>query len=172
MPNEVVNFLNCQPGKTFVDCTLGGSGHARAICKKISPDGLLIGIDQDRDAITNAKRVLQPFASHIRLFHGNFIRLPEFLAELNIAAVDGILLDLGVSQHHFENSGRGFSFQKDEPLDMRMNIQTSETAAHYVNQSAESELHRIFKEYGEERWAKKIAREIVRVRKDASIRTW
>jgi 16S rRNA (cytosine1402-N4)-methyltransferase len=171
MPNEVVNFLNCQPGKTFVDCTLGGSGHARAICKKISPDGLLIGIDQDRDAITNAKRVLQPFASHIRLFHGNFIRLPEFLAELNISAVDGILLDLGVSQHHFENSGRGFSFQKDEPLDMRMNIQTSETAAHYVNQAAESELQRIFKEYGEERWAKKIAREIIRVRKDGSIRT-
>ena len=171
MPNEVVNFLNCQPGKTFVDCTLGGSGHARAICKKISPDGLLIGIDQDRDAITNAKRVLQPFASHIRLFHGNFIRLPEFLAELNIAAVDGILLDLGVSQHHFENSGRGFSFQKDEPLDMRMNIQTAETAAHYVNQAAESELQRIFKEYGEERWAKKIAREIIRVHKDTSILT-
>ena len=171
MPNEVVNFLNCQPGETFVDCTLGGSGHARAICKKISPDGLLIGIDQDRDAITNAKRVLQPFASHIRLFHGNFIRLPEFLAELNIAAVDGILLDLGVSQHHFENSGRGFSFQKDEPLDMRMNIKNGKTAAHYVNQLAESELLRIFKDFGEERWAKKIAREIIRIRKDEPIRT-
>jgi 16S rRNA (cytosine1402-N4)-methyltransferase len=171
MPNEVDNFLNCQPGKTFVDCTLGGSGHARAICKKISPDGLLIGIDQDRDAIINAERVLQPFASHIRLFHGNFIRLPEFLAELNIAAVDGILLDLGVSQHHFESSGRGFSFQKDEPLDMRMNIQASETAAQVVNQLAESQLHRIFKDYGEERWAKKIAREIIRIRKDQKIRT-
>jgi 16S rRNA (cytosine1402-N4)-methyltransferase len=167
----VDNFLNCQPGKTFVDCTLGGSGHARAICKKISPDGLLIGIDQDRDAIINAERVLQPFASHIRLFHGNFIRLPEFLAELNIAAVDGILLDLGVSQHHFESSGRGFSFQKDEPLDMRMNIQASETAAQVVNQLAESQLHRIFKDYGEERWAKKIAREIIRIRKDQKIRT-
>jgi 16S rRNA (cytosine1402-N4)-methyltransferase len=171
MPNEVVYFLNCQPGETFVDCTLGGSGHARAICQKISPDGLLIGIDQDRDAISNAKRVLQPFASHIRLFHGNFIRLPEFLAELNIAAVDGILLDLGVSQHHFENSGRGFSFQKDEPLDMRMNVNEGKTAAHYVNQLAESELHRIFKDFGEERWAKKIAREIIRVRKDEPIRT-
>ena len=171
MPNEVVNFLNCQPGKIYADCTLGGSGHARAICRKISPDGLLIGIDQDRDAITNARRVLQTFASHIRLFHGNFIRLPEFLAELNLTAVDGILLDLGVSQHHFEKSGRGFSFQKDEPLDMRMNMQTSETAAHYVNQLAESELQKIFKEYGEERWAKKIAREIIRIRKNEKIET-
>ena len=171
MPNEVVNFLNCQPGKIFVDCTLGGSGHARAICKKISPDGLLIGIDQDRDAITNAKHVLQPFASHIRLFHGNFIRLPEFLAELNINAVDGILLDLGLSQHHLENSGRGFSFQKDEPLDMRMDVQASKTAAHYVNQLAESELHKMFREYGQERWAKKIAREIIRIRKNEKIET-
>ena len=171
MPNEVVKFLNCQPGKIYADCTLGGSGHARAICRKISPDGLLIGIDQDRDAITNAQRVLQPFASHIRLFHGNFIRLPEFLAELNLTAVDGILLDLGVSQHHFEKSGRGFSFQKDEPLDMRMNIQATETAAHYANQLAESELHKIFREYGEERWAKRIAREIIRTRKNEKIET-
>jgi 16S rRNA (cytosine1402-N4)-methyltransferase len=132
---------------------------------------MLIGIDQDRDAVTHAKRVLQPFASRIRLFHGNFIRLPEFLAELNIAAVDGILLDLGVSLHHFENSGRGFSFQKDEPLDMRMDVQASKTAADFVNQQAESELYRIFKDYGEERWARKIARAIIRVRKDQKIRS-
>jgi 16S rRNA (cytosine1402-N4)-methyltransferase len=171
MPDEAVDFLNCRPGKIYVDCTLGGSGHARAICEKISPDGLLIGIDQDRDAIINARSVLQPFALNVRLFHGNFIRLPEFLTALNIAAVDGILLDLGVSLHHFEDSGRGFSFQKDEPLDMRMDIQTPTTAQHLVNSLAEPALYKMFKEYGQERWAKQIARAIIRIRKDKPIRT-
>ena len=171
MPNEAVDFLNCQPGKIYVDCTLGGSGHARAICKKISPDGLLIGIDQDRDAITNARRVLQPFESNVRLFHGNFIRLADYLTELNIAAVDGILLDLGISLHHLENSGRGFSFQKEEPLDMRMDIQTSTTANDLVHHLAEPALCKIFRDYGEERWAKKIARAIIGVRKKHEIRT-
>ena len=171
MPEEAVAFLNCRPGKIYVDCTLGGSGHARAICEKISPDGLLIGIDQDKDAIVNARRVLQPYASNIRLFHGNFIRLPDYLTALNIAAVDGILLDLGVSLHHFENSGRGFSFQKDEPLDMRMDIQTPTTAQSLVNNLAAPALVKIFKEYGDERWAKQIARAIIRNRKDQQIRT-
>ena len=171
MPNEVVNFLNCQPGKKFVDCTLGGSGHARAICNRISPDGLLIGIDQDRDAVNHAKRVLQPFASQIRLFHGNFIRLPEFLAELNIAAVDGILLDLGVSLHQLEDSGRGFSFRKEEPLDMRMDVQTPETAENLVNNLVLEDLQKLFKDYGEERWAKPIARNIVKARRQEKIRT-
>jgi len=171
MPNEAVHFLNCRPGKIYADCTLGGSGHARAICEKISPDGILIGIDQDKDAITNAKIVLQPVASQIRLFHGNFIRLPEFLAELNIDAVDGILLDLGISLHHLENSGRGFSFQKDEILDMRMDIQTPTTAYELVNHLAEPALRKIFQDYGEERWAKYIARAITRNRKVNKIRT-
>jgi len=154
-----------------VDCTLGGSGHARAICEKISPDGLLIGIDQDRDAIVNAKSVLQPFESNVHLFHGNFIRLPDYLTELNIAGVDGILLDLGISLHHLENSGRGFSFQKEEPLDMRMDIRTSTTANDLVNHLAEPALCKIFRDYGEERWAKQIARAITGVRKKHEIRT-
>ena len=171
MPNEAVNFLNCQPGKIYVDCTLGGSGHARAICEKISPDGLLIGIDQDTDAITNARRVLHPFGSNVRLFHGNFIRLPDYLTELNIAGVDGILLDLGISLHHLENSGRGFSFQKEEPLDMRMDIQTSTTAGDLVNHLTESALCKIFRDYGEERWAKQIARAITGIRNKHKIRT-
>ena len=132
---------------------------------------MLIGSDQDTDAITNAKSVLQPYASNIRLFHGNFIRLPEYLTELNIAAVDGILLDLGVSLHHFENSGRGFSFQKDEPLDMRMDTRTPTTAQYLVNNLAEPALYKIFKEYGEERWSKQIARAIIHIRKDRQIRT-
>jgi 16S rRNA (cytosine1402-N4)-methyltransferase len=171
MPNEVMFDLNCQPGKIYVDCTLGGSGHARAICEKISPDGLLIGIDRDLDAITNAEHVLQPFASHVCLFHGNFMCLPDYLSELTIAAVDGILLDLGLSLHQLENSGRGFSFQKDEPLDMRMDIRSPTTAQDLVNRLAESELGNLFKNYGEERWAKQIARAITRVRKEKKIRS-
>jgi 16S rRNA (cytosine1402-N4)-methyltransferase len=171
MPKEVAVYLNCKPGEVIVDCTLGGCGHAKNICKRIMPDGLLIGIDQDLDAIDNAKKVLQPFASNIRLFHGNFIHLPDFLSQLNIAAVDGILLDLGLSQHQLEKSGRGFSFNKDEPLDMRMDIQIPTTAAHLVNQLAQKDLIGIFKKYGEERWAKQIAMAIINHRKIEPIRS-
>jgi 16S rRNA (cytosine1402-N4)-methyltransferase len=171
MPNEVLYYLNCKPGKIYVDCTLGGSGHARAICEKISPDGLLIGIDQDKDAITNAKHVLRPYAKNVRLFHGNFSRLPQFLSELNIVAVDGMLLDLGLSLYHLENSGRGFSFQKDEPLDMRMDVRTQTTAKDLVNHLAEDELRNIFKQYGEERRAKLIARAIAKARNKDKIQT-
>lgn len=171
MPNEVMFYLNCQPGKIYVDCTLGGCGHARAICEKISPNGLLIGIDQDRDAITNAEFALQPYATNVRLFHGNFSRLSHFLSELNIAAVDGILLDLGLSLHHLENSGRGFSFQKDEPLDMRMDVRIPKTARDIVNHLTAGELKEIFKNYGEERWAKPIARAIVKARNQTKIKT-
>jgi 16S rRNA (cytosine1402-N4)-methyltransferase len=171
MPKEVAAYLNCQPGKIIVDCTLGGSGHATTICKNIIPDGLLIGIDQDLDAIANAKKVLHPFASNVRLFHGNFIHLPDFLSQLDINAVDGILLDLGLSQHQLEKSGRGFSFNKDEPLDMRMDIQTPTTAAHLVNHLAQKDLYRIFKEYGEERWAKRIAAAVIKFRKNETIRS-
>jgi 16S rRNA (cytosine1402-N4)-methyltransferase len=171
MLNEVVHYLNCRPGKIYVDCTLGGAGHSKAICEKILPAGLLIGIDQDLDAIDNAQQVLQDYTPNIRLFHGNFIYLSDYLKQLEIDYVDGIVADLGVSQHQIENSGRGFSFNKDEPLDMRMNVESPETAEKLVNQSSEKELRRIFKEYGEERWAKQIARNIARHRKADRIRT-
>jgi 16S rRNA (cytosine1402-N4)-methyltransferase len=120
MLEETIHYLNCLPGKIYTDCTLGGSGHAKAICERILPDGLLIGIDQDIEAITNARKALQSYSSNIRLFHGNFINLPRFLNQLKIDAVDGILLDLGLSLHQLENSGRGFSFNKDEPLDLSL----------------------------------------------------
>ncbi len=136
MLNEAIQYLNCRPGKTYTDCTLGGSGHAKAICERIQPDGLFIGIDQDIDAITNAQKALQSYSSNIRLFHGNFINLPQYLAQLKIDAVDGILLDLGLSLHQLENSGRGFSFNKDEPLDMRMDNQSATTADDLVNNLA------------------------------------
>jgi 16S rRNA (cytosine1402-N4)-methyltransferase len=171
MLNEAIQYLNCRPGKTYTDCTLGGSGHAKAICERILPDGLFIGIDQDIDAIINAQKALQSYSSNIRLFHGNFINLPQYLAQLKIDAVDGILLDLGLSLHQLENSGRGFSFNKDEPLDMRMDNQSATTADDLVNNLAEEELRKIFKDYGEERWSRQIARRIVKNRAQKKIQT-
>jgi 16S rRNA (cytosine1402-N4)-methyltransferase len=171
MPKEVMYYLNCRPGKIFVDGTIGGCGHAGKICEKILPDGLLIGIDQDMDAIANAEKVLESYASNVRLFHGNFIQLPDFLSQLKIAAVDGILLDLGVSLHQIENSARGFSFRRDEPLDMRMDKGSGETAESLINNLAREDLRKLFKDYGEERWAKQIAHKIVTVRKQKKIRT-
>jgi len=171
MPKEVVYYLNCRPGKIFVDGTIGGCGHAGKICEKILPDGLLIGIDQDMDAITNAEKILGIYASNIRLFHGNFIHLPDYLSQLKIAAVDGILLDLGVSLHQIENSGRGFSFRADEPLDMRMDKQSGETAENLINNLSAEDLRNLFKDYGEERWAKQIAHKIVKARTQKKIRT-
>jgi len=171
MPKEVIDYLNCRPGKIYVDGTIGGCGHAGKICQKILPDGLLVGIDQDIDAIINAQEVLNSYASNIRLFHGNFIQLPAFLSQLKIGAVDGILLDLGLSLYQIENSGRGFSFRKDEPLDMRMNNQSGETAEYLINNMAQKDLRFLFKNYGEERWAKQIARKIDEVRKHKKIRT-
>jgi 16S rRNA (cytosine1402-N4)-methyltransferase len=171
MLQEAITCLACRPGSIHVDGTLGGAGHARAICQQIMPDGLMVGIDQDADAIANARRVLEPYLSNIRLFHGNFIHLPDYLAELEIEAVDGILLDLGLSQHQLEAGGRGFSFALDEPLDMRMDIRHGTSAADLVNELEEGALSRLFKEYGEERWAKRIARKIVTARAQSEIRT-
>jgi 16S rRNA (cytosine1402-N4)-methyltransferase len=169
MPAEVLQYLDCRPGNIHVDGTLGGAGHALTILKKIMPDGLLIGIDQDRDAIRNAENVLGDYAANVRLFHGNFVRMPDFLSQLNIAGVDSILLDLGLSLYQIESSGRGFSFMADEPLDMRMDITARTKAEDIVNGAEEKSLRRIFGEYGEERWARRIAREIVAGRKRQKI---
>jgi len=171
MISEVLHYLDCKPGKIYVDGTLGGAGHARAICSKISPGGVFIGIDQDIDAIKNAKNVLESFDITIRLFHGNFINLPEFLRQLNIKAVDGILLDLGISLHQIESSGRGFSFLRDEPLDMRMNKMSGITAEDLINTMDEKNLKKIFREYGEERWAGQIAKKIAASRKQKAIKS-
>ncbi len=168
---QVLHYLNCKQGKIYVDCTLGGSGHARAICEKIVPDGVLIGIDQDVDAIQNATKVLKQFDLSIHLFHENFVHLPGLLRQLRIAAVDGILLDLGISLHQLESSGRGFSFNKEEPLDMRMNIEASTKAEDLINSMEEKSLRNIFQEYGEERWAGQIARKIVKQRQRKAIRS-
>jgi 16S rRNA (cytosine1402-N4)-methyltransferase len=171
MRAEVLDLLNCRPGKTYVDGTLGGAGHARDILERSAPDGLLIGLDQDADAIANARTVLADWAARVRLFHRNFVHLAEVLLELGLKGVDGIVLDLGLSLHHLQRSGRGFSFLRDEPLDMRMDTRTAQTAADLVNHLKEDELRRIFQEYGEERWSGRIARRIIRVRSRQPVRT-
>lgn len=168
---QVICYLNCTPGKIYVDCTLGGSGHAQAICKKIIPEGIFIGIDQDMDAVRNAKKVLTPLNLTIHLFHDNFIYLPELLQQLKIDAVDGILLDLGLSLHQLESSGRGFSFNQDEPLDMRMDITSGTRAEDLINSMDEKNLKKIFYNFGEERWAGQIAKRIVTQRRRKPIRS-
>lgn len=171
MPREVAFYLNCRPGKVYADCTLGGSGHARTICEKIIPGGVLIGIDQDQDAIRNAKNILKSFDVTVHLFHDNFVNLPDILRHLGVAAVDGILLDLGISLHQLESSGRGFSFKKNEPLDMRMDVRSSTRAEDLVNRLEEKELKQLFYKYGEERWAAPIARQIVKKRQRSAIQS-
>lgn len=171
MPAEVPAWLECRPGDCVVDCTLGGAGHAASILERIIPNGLLLGIDQDKDAISHAFLALKPHASNIRLIHDNFVNLPDILNSLNIHSVDGILADLGVSFHQIDASRRGFSFSRNESLDMRMNIDNPVTAASIVNAADEKQLRKILYEYGEERWAPRIAKRIVEYRKNKPIET-
>lgn len=166
---DVIQRLNPKPGNTLVDGTVGGSGHATAICNAIEPDGIFIGLDQDRDAIDNANRVLKGFKTTVHLYHGNFVQMPDFLSQMSIPAVHGILLDLGISFHHLAASGRGFSFRKDEALDMRMDTRSDVSAQELVNELDEPVLRRLFQRYGEEPWSKQIARRIVLERKQQPI---
>ncbi|MDZ7830885.1 MAG: 16S rRNA (cytosine(1402)-N(4))-methyltransferase RsmH [Desulfobacterales bacterium] len=171
MVEEILGFLNCKPGQICVDCTVGGAGHAKAIIETIMPDGLLIGIDQDAAAIEAASRELSAHKHNVHLIHDNFVNLPEILMRLNISAADGILADLGLSLYQLESSGRGFSFQGEEPLDMRMNTDYSNTAEDIINSASHETLKHIFKSYGEEKWAGAIAGKIVERRKHQQIRT-
>jgi len=171
MVSEVIANLNCLPGKTFLDGTLGGAGHASMILDHIQPGGRLVAIDQDLDAIENAKIALEPHTACTHLFHGNYTQFPDFLAQLKIPMVDGMLLDLGLSLHQLESSGRGFSFKKDDPLDMRMDIRTPRRAEDIVNTLDYIALADLFKKYGQERWAGPIARRICTVREKDVIRT-
>ncbi|RTZ96576.1 MAG: 16S rRNA (cytosine(1402)-N(4))-methyltransferase [Deltaproteobacteria bacterium] len=169
MAAELQRFLSPGPGDICVDGTLGGAGHALAICRAIRPEGMLIGLDQDNAAVDHACQTLSSCESTVQLFNENFVRLPQILLELGIDAVDAIVLDLGLSFYQLSQSGRGFSFRADEPLDMRMNNSADLTAAEIVNQYAEKELVSIFQKYGEERWSRRIARAVVIARKEAPI---
>jgi len=171
MSAEVLHYLAPQPGKIYVDGTVGGGGHARQILEASAPDGILIGFDRDTDALKAASGNLAHYGTRVRLFHSNYADLAERFAQLGVAGIDGFLLDLGVSSFQLDKGERGFSFQQDAPLDMRMDDSSGETAAHLVNHISEQELAKIIRDYGEERWAVRIADHIVQARMVSPIET-
>lgn len=169
---EVTQHLSPQPGSIIVDCTLGGAGHARRIAQLIAPTGILVGIDQDDAALTAAAATLPLGQQPIFLLKGNFGELDRLLPEAGIAFVDGFLFDLGVSSPQLDVAERGFSFHADAPLDMRMDpVHQPLTAADVVATYSEPDLARIIREYGEERWASRIAAFIVAARARRPIAT-
>lgn len=171
LPDEVLALLAPAPSGIYLDGTLGGGGHARLILEASAPDGRLVGLDRDPSALRKAAEVLAPFGNRVVLRHRNFSDAAEVLAELGISGLDGMLLDLGVSSHQLDEASRGFSFRGEAPLDMRMDPTSGPTAADVVNAAAAEELARIFREYGEERWAGRIARRIVQVRQQQPLTT-
>lgn len=167
---EVINGLKVNPQGVYVDCTVGGGGHSRAILEHLE-GGILVGLDQDPEALAAAAERLQAAGSQYKLVKANFNQLAEVLDELAIEAVDGILYDLGVSSYQLDKPERGFSYQHEAPLDMRMDPLLSWSAADLVNELSAGELAAIIKKYGEERWAARIAEFIIRERAKEPIRT-
>lgn len=171
MLKEAIEFLAPQEGGTYVDCTLGSGGHAREILSLIGPTGRLIGFDKDEAALNRSKEVLAPYLEQVVFIHSDFRQMVEVLHELQIGEVDGILFDLGVSSNQFLEPERGFSYNYDTFLDMRMDQSSATTAADLVNTLSEKELADIIFRYGEERWARRIASFIVDWRKKSSVTT-
>lgn len=169
---ETVEALQLRPGMNVVDCTLGDAGHSEAILEKIGPSGQLLGIDADVESVLRAKRFLYRFETQIKLVKDNFANLRKIAEENGFVPADGIIMDLGWSTPQFEERGRGFSFQKDEPLDMRFAAdKNGETAADLINNLAADELKKIFKYFGEEELAAEIAEAIAEKRKIKRIET-
>ena len=168
--NEVLEGLNIKENGIYVDGTLGGAGHSSEIVKRLT-NGKLIGIDQDLNALEKASQVLEEYKDKVILKHNNYENIDIVLDELGIEKVDGILLDLGVSSHQLDEESRGFSHNKDAPLDMRMDSTSSLTAWDVVNNYSQEKLENIIWNYGEDRWAKRIAEFIVNERKIKSIDT-
>ncbi len=171
MLQEVVTLLRCEPGRIYVDATLGSGGHAEEILRRTEPDGRVIGIDWDGKAIEEATKRLQSFGRRVSILRENYCHLPEILQSAGIDGVDGILLDLGLSSLQLDEKERGFSFREEGPLDMRMDRREKCTAADLVNGLPATELERILLDYGEERWARRIARAIVLEREKEPIQT-
>lgn len=168
---ESVSWLVTDPQGIYVDCTLGGAGHSSRIAQKLAPEGLLIGIDQDEDAIAAATEKLKGAPCQVRIVHNNFRNLGDILDQLGLAAVDGIFFDLGVSSYQLDTPERGFSYMHDGPLDMRMDQERSLTAAKVVNTYSEEALTELIYKYGEERWSRRIAQFIVAARKEKPLAT-
>lgn len=169
---ECIENLNIRPEGIYVDGTLGGAGHSFEIAKRLSPEGRLIGFDQDEAAISTATERLEPFSDRVIVIRSNFSLMKEMLQKHSIEKVDGILLDLGVSSYQLDNKERGFTYREaDAPLDMRMDQRQELTAKDIVNTYSEMELFRIIKNYGEEKFAKNIAKHIVKERQKHEINT-
>ncbi len=168
--NECIEGLNIKKEGIYVDGTLGGGGHSYEILRKLSPNGRLIGIDRDKDALNAASKKLNEF-NNFTTVHDNHANILEILKNLGIQGVDGILLDLGVSSYQLDEASRGFSYMNDAPLDMRMNREDKISAYEVVNNYSEEKLSRIFFDYGEERYSKSIAKKICKVREENKIST-
>jgi len=171
LTREVLYYLNCKKGGVYIDSTLGGGGHSKAILESIYPNGLLIGIDQDIKALEVAKKELKNYIDKVKLVKGNFKNLENILADLKIKTISGIIFDIGVSFHQLRKKERGFSFKEDGHLDMRMDLTQKFNADILINSYSEKDLTEIFEKYGEERFSKRIARMIVRERKKKAITT-
>ena len=168
---ECIEALNIRNGYTYVDCTTGGGGHSLEIAKRMGPDSRLICFDQDTDAITAAKERLKDFSDRVAFVNENFSSLGSVLEDMKIQNLGGVLADLGCSSYQFDTPERGFSYMNDAPLDMRMNKEAPLSAYNVVNEYSEWDLRRIINDYGEERFAGRIAASIVKHRADKKIET-
>lgn len=168
---ESVESLITDHHGIYVDCTLGGGGHGQKIVEKLEPSGWYIGIDQDPAALAAGKKRLSCASCKVSLVHSNFSQIEQVLSDLHLKQVDGFLFDLGVSSHQLDSAERGFSYQQDARLDMRMNPENSLSAFEVVNSYSEADLNRLIHDYGEEKWAKRIAQFIVKEREEHLIET-
>ena len=168
--DETIEGLAIKPDGIYLDGTLGGGGHSSEICRRLA-DGHLIGIDQDEEALAAASERLKPFQDKITLVRDNYCNAPEVIKNLGITGVDGIVLDLGVSSYQLDNVERGFSYRYDTALDMRMDTRQSLTAREIINEYPERALYRIIRDYGEDQFAKNIAKHIAAARKEKPIET-
>ena len=167
--NQTLNSLKLRPGGVYLDGTLGGGGHTEAILQATEPDGKLIGLDQDDEALAAASQRLKPFGERFCPIRANFAEMEQVLAAEGIAGLDGVLLDIGVSSHQLDEPDRGFSYMQDGPLDMRMDRRGGQTAADLVAELSESELANLIYRYGEEKFSRRIARRIVEQRAQTPI---
>lgn len=168
---ETIESLNIKPDGIYVDGTLGGGGHALEVCKRLGEHGKMIGIDQDADAIAAATERLIGYKDKVIIVRSNYENIRTVLQDLGIRKVDGIYLDLGVSSYQLDTADRGFTYREDAPLDMRMDQRKEETAADIVNTYSEFDLYRIIRDYGEDKFAKNIAKHIVKAREEHPIET-
>lgn len=169
--NETIDALQIKPDGIYVDGTLGGGGHSYEICKRLSDKGRLIGIDQDAAAIEAATERLGEFKDRVTIIRSNYCEMKRQLNSIGVTAVDGIILDLGVSSYQLDTAERGFIYREDVPLDMRMDQRQARTAKDIVNDYSEMELYRIIRDYGEDKFAKNIAKHIVQARQEKPLET-